>query len=142
MLTTRLRSSLRATPRGITLHPNPQNGECGRSSRAWFVYVGPRAGSVSHPAARIPCRSRARPSLYCVLFPKSRHLRRRPWILILRGRVFVAWCIFLQCIFAGSLSPAHSAGANLRTRDVRSPVNSRPAPRVSTAQGCKCVCVQ
>lgn len=41
-------------PPGGILIPAPtdlQNGECGRSSRPWFVYVGPRARSLLQPAA-------------------------------------------------------------------------------------------
>lgn len=66
----RPRSSLRgpvaalqpSSPPGLE---NPRNGECGRSSRSRFVYVGPRASSFSRPAARIPRRARTRLFLLC-----------------------------------------------------------------------------
>lgn len=84
---------------------DPRNGECGRSSRSRFVYVGPRAASLYQPAARIPAsRSHATLSIVFCFRNADTYVDGsglRPWSR--REVAFLFVCMRVFCsVFAGS----------------------------------------
>lgn len=108
-----------ATPHHRTATLDSRNGECGRRSRSWFVYVAPGAASLSHNLPPVPPVPFTLISFYCVLFPKSRHLRRRlersPSLR--RGRVFVGvhrfFCRVFSQVAARGRANLHSSVLNI-----------------------------